>query len=253
MSFFGNSEFYMQVARGLVADHSTMFKFGTNHTIGTGGFEVIWSTGGAYTGFSAAAQTVDVVSTAAADTSAGAGLQTVMLYGLDTDYNELSELVTMNGTSAVTTTASFLRLWRMVSVSTGSGGVNAGIITASQTTSGDVMAEVEIGHGQTQICVWTVPNGKTAYLKSVHYALAGKTSGNGSGRLVMMAQNGTTNRTLEWSVQGAGTSLFNAPFDPPMAIPQKTDLCIEGDASTTGLEFSGAMIFIVVDNVDDIS
>jgi hypothetical protein len=78
--------------------------------------------------------------------------------GLDSDYLEISETVSLDGTVAVTTTASFFRINRMYCVTAGTGGINAGNITA--TIGGNAQAYIEAGEGQTQQTHYTVPAGK---------------------------------------------------------------------------------------------
>lgn len=172
------SDFLTDVAKGLISGHSLIRKFGRNSDVDIGAAETIWANGGAYT-FPTAAQTVDVVSSSANDTnSAGTGARTVELQGLDGSYLEVSETVNMNGTTAVTSSNTYLRLNRAIVRTAGSGGQNAGTITIDQTTSGTVMAGIAAGLNQTQLGVYTVPAAKTAYLLGVTVgAMKGTSSG----------------------------------------------------------------------------
>lgn len=166
----GTSEpFELQVSRGQIPGHYGLFKFGNNATIGDS-LETIWAEGGLYS-YLTAATVLKVSSSSTDDTSAGTGARTVQLYGLDADYNEINELVTLNGQTAVNTTQSFLRINRMVVRSAGSGGVNAGVIyagTGTVTTGvpANVYASVNgvTGSNQSLMALWTVPAGYTAYL-----------------------------------------------------------------------------------------
>jgi hypothetical protein len=132
--------------------------------------ETIWAEGGLYS-YLTAATVLKVSSSSVNDTSAGTGARTVELSGLDADYNEISELVTLNGQTPVNTTKLFLRINRMVVRSAGSGGVNAGVIyagTGTVTTGvpANVYASVNgvTGANQSLMALWTVPAGYTAYL-----------------------------------------------------------------------------------------
>ena len=121
ISRVGTSEpFELQVARGQIAYHKPLFKFGNNPTVGDS-TETIWSQGGLYS-YLSAATVLKVSSSSANDTSAGTGARTVQLYGLDADYNEINEAVTLNGQTAVNTTNEFLRINRMIVRSAGTGG-----------------------------------------------------------------------------------------------------------------------------------
>jgi hypothetical protein len=170
ISRVGTSEpFELQVARGQIAWHNPLFKFGNNPSVGDT-LETIWAEGCLYS-YLTAATVLKVSSSSTDDTSAGTGARTVQLYGLDGDYNEINELVTLNGQTPVNTTQSFLRINRMVVRSAGSGGANAGVIyagTGTVTTGvpANVYASVNgvTGSNQSLMALWTVPAGYTAYL-----------------------------------------------------------------------------------------
>ena len=98
----GTSEpFELQVARGHIPGHYGLFKFGNNPSVGDS-LETIWAEGGLYS-YLTAATVLKVSSSSTDDTSAGTGARTVELSGLDADYNEISELVTLNGQTPVNT------------------------------------------------------------------------------------------------------------------------------------------------------
>ena len=86
--------FELQVARGQIQGHKTLFKFGNNSDI-NGSLETIWSHGGLYS-YLAAASVLKVSSSSANDAAAGTGARTVTLAGLDASYNEISETVSLN-------------------------------------------------------------------------------------------------------------------------------------------------------------
>lgn len=121
--------------------------------------EDVWTGGGTYP-FPATAGPVSLVSTSAADTSAGTGLRTVRVIGLDTAYGEIQEDVVLNGTTPVPTLQSFLRVNDLRGLTAGSGNENAGTVTGS--IAGDVVAHMLPGAGRAQQTVFTVPLGHTA-------------------------------------------------------------------------------------------
>jgi len=84
-------------------------KFGRNTDSDTG--DDIWDGSAAYP-FPAAAATTTVASGDANDTSDGTGARTIDVMGLDANYASVTESVTMNGTSNVTLSTSFLRVFR---------------------------------------------------------------------------------------------------------------------------------------------
>lgn len=150
--------FQLAAAKGLYPDIQTIHKFGANFDIDNGSVpETVWSAGGLYPWSAlSTAQTLYCLSDDAADTS------TLTIEGLDSNYDLLTETITLTGTSAVTTTNQFLRVYRMMY---NGGSENAGTITARTVSdSGTVVAQIDEGLSQTLMCVYTVPRGYTAYL-----------------------------------------------------------------------------------------
>jgi len=144
-------------------------KFGYNPGIGNT-FEDLWYTGANYT-FPTSAETLNVSSSEADDSAGGIGMRTAILEGLDSDYNEITETVTLNGTTAVQTVNSYIRLHRIYGDTAGSSEVNVGDITATQSTSGIVMGEVEEGSGTTLQCIYTVPAGYVVQIESLNISV----------------------------------------------------------------------------------
>ncbi len=98
------------IAEGNVANHDAVRRFGRNPDVGTA-METVYGTSNLKT-YLAAAERLQVVSTDVDDDGApaGDGARTLLITGLDADYAEISETVTMNGQTNVLTDASFLRV-----------------------------------------------------------------------------------------------------------------------------------------------
>ena len=160
--------FELQVSRGQISYHNLQFKFGYNAVVGNS-IETIWSQGGLYA-YPPSASVMTVSSSNTNDTSAGTGARTVEVFGLDADYNEINEVVTLNGQTPVNTTKSYLRINRGIVRSAGSGEQNAGILYAGTgTVTLGVPANIYLtidgqGDNQTLMCLWTVPANYTAFL-----------------------------------------------------------------------------------------
>jgi len=152
-------------ALGQVSGIASTFIHGANPSAPNGTQVDIWPNGGTLTWPQAATQ-MDVVSSSVNDDgnpTTSTGAQTVVIEGLNSSFAEISETVTLNGTTLVTTTASFLRINSMYVATSGTyHGSNAGTITARVTGGGAVQATIAIGLGQSQKSHYTVPAGKTA-------------------------------------------------------------------------------------------
>jgi len=159
-------DFWLAVAKGDFTDYSNVNKFGINSTVGSGGFESIWEGSSLYP-WPTDVQTLSVVSASANDASGGTGARTVEIQGLDTNWDVVTETITMNGVTPVVTTQTFRRVFRAKVVTAGSLQSNADEITITGSTDSNILAYISydtIGMGQTLMAVYTIPNGKTGYI-----------------------------------------------------------------------------------------
>ncbi len=178
-------DFLTEVALGNVSNYEMGTKFGRNSDIDIGQVEDIWNGGGDYTGHTLTApETVDVESTAGADNSTGTGARTVRIFGLESDTatEYTSEDITLNGGTAVTSTRSWWRVNRVIVLTAGSGGANAGTITVDPTTTGASARFVSMpaGYNQTVIAAYTVPADRAFLLKRVRASIVRSNGGAGS-------------------------------------------------------------------------
>lgn len=150
-------------------------KFGQNNDVDAQ--EDVWHGGGTYTGFSSAAETLLVSSGSLNDAAAGTGARTVRLYGLDASYEEITEDVTLNGTSQVETTQEFLRMNPAKVLTAGSGGFNAWDITAAQSSSGDIHMVMPANRNQTHIAAYTIPAGWYGVMKRIRWDIHRESGG----------------------------------------------------------------------------
>ena len=196
--------------------------FGFNRTISTD-YETIWNDGGTYA-YPGSAVQMSAVSASASDTMA------VLISGLDDEYNALAEIITMNGTSAVTTTNSFYRINSAVILA----GSNVGNITISN--GGTKYAFIEAGIGTTQACVYTVPAKHSLYIFRISLT-SGTVNGNqyityrnridnSSGRILRVAE-------ATWR---EGMQTFDRQI--PFRIAPKSDFQFEAKSSSGTNELS---------------
>ena len=196
--------------------------FGFNRTINTD-YETIWNDGGTYD-YPGSAVQMSAVSASASDTMA------VLISGLDDEYNALAEIITMNGTSAVTTANSFYRINSSVILA----GSNVGDITISN--GGTTYAFIEAGVGTTQACVYTVPAKHSLYIFRISLT-SGTVNGNqyityrnridnSSGRILRVAE-------ATWR---EGMQTFDRQI--PFRIAQKNDFQFEAKSSNSTNEAS---------------
>lgn len=150
-------DYNTEVALGKIPGAELWNKFGYNQDIDIG-TEVIASWGGTFTPLTTAT-TLTMSSTSADDDDGGTGCNSIVIYGIDENRNSAIEVLTLNGTTPVVTTSTWLGINRVAMFLCGSGKVNAGLIGVLAVTGGSTMAVMPAGGGVTQQCIFHVPAG----------------------------------------------------------------------------------------------
>lgn len=240
-------DFFLAVAKGDFTGYSNISKFGRNPGIKSGGYETIWDGSNLYP-WPTAAETLNVTSSDADDTSSGTGARTVEIEGLNSSWAVITETVTMNGTANVTTSNSFLRVYRVRVVTAGSTGVNEGTITCTNTSSSNVIGQISVdnsGFGQSLMACYTVPASKTAYLINFDFS-----SGKDNEHTFRIMTRDNTVTDAAWNTKEFATARggFNDFRKWAMQkYTEKTDIDFQAIASATSAA-SGGFELILVDN-----
>jgi hypothetical protein len=226
ISRFGLTEpFDLQVARGQITGHKTIFKFGNNPDI-NGALETIWSRGGLYVYPTSAIQ-MKVSSSSADDAALGTGARTVSVQGLDQNYNEVAETITLNGQTEVLTTNTFIRVFRAFVITAGSGETAAGTIyvgtgTVTAGVPATVYAEIALGDNQTTMATWTVPAGYTFFVyRGTFSASSNNVSQYILGKFMFRPFGGVFRNAADVTVN---TGAIQYDFELPLALPEKSDI-----------------------------
>lgn len=235
ISRVGTSEpFELQASRGQIGYHTALFKYGYNPLI-INANETIWDAGGLYS-YPGSALAMTVTSAAAA-TDNGV---TVLVQGLDENYLEVSEEVTLAGLGTATTTQTFLRVFRAyVSGST------APTDNITISNGGTTYAQITNGENQTLMAVYTVPAGKTLYVTQGVATHGTDTSGAFmTVRFMVRRPSGVFRTQVKVDLIG-GEILF--PFTYPLEIPEKSDvevraICSKNQNNAIAAVFEGVLI-----------
>lgn len=247
---FGTYEpFELQVSRGQITNHSTVYKFGYS-TLIDGTIYPVWNLA-ANRVYLTTAATMTVSSSSANDASpSGTGAHIVLLEGLDQNYNPISEQITLAGQTAVTTTKSYLRVIGVTVLDKGTNGGNVGTIyVGTGTVTAGVPAVVHelvpIGFNKESSGVYTVPAGYTAYFQEG--GLSGQDNGAGyvTGRLVVSNQ-GSPFITTAVTVFTTGQVSYD--FKYPIAIPEKSDIEARAISSSGTNTLTSYFGFVLVKN-----
>lgn len=229
-------EHNINVSRELVQGANFLHRAFISNTFGSTE-QTVWNNSNTWVP-PATASTMTIVSTSTSDAAAGTGARTVSIAGLDANYVEISETVTMNGTTAVTTTKSYLRIQRLTVATAGSAESNVGTITISNAS---LQGKIDANAGQSSFSMYTVPAGKVAYLHSLHLSSSKSTDGKFTLRTRI---NGVSR--VRHTVELTGES-YSVEFTYPTVIQEKTDIELRALANTGNGIVAGAYDLLLLD------
>ena len=210
-SQYGKDEnFNLQVARGQIQGHSTVNIYGYQPAVTTTSYPV-WENVSAYTYPTSAS--LMYLSGSNGDTAK------INVVGLDYAYNPISELVTLNGATAVATVKQYLRINNM-SVSVGSATNPAGAVYLKNLAGTVTYAQINAGIGRTQMGIYTVPAGHTFYLQRVGIY----TSLNGNDFVTYQNKTITADGVVQVTQQAPFAVSYDALRIMPRPILEKTDI-----------------------------
>ena len=238
----------VDISEKRVVNVDYIHKFGRNPSVG-GAPETIWMQGGVYS-YLTSPSTVYVTSDSGNDAAGGTGARTITVEGLDGDYNNVQETLTVGGSVG---TVEFLRVFRAYVVESGSVGTNVGDVrvTTGAGGSGTVLADIStigtgttFGLGQTQLALYTIPAHCTGYLTTWNVGVG--------------SYNDTTTVSLYTRLFDTGYQSFRTRdimdvpggyhtrnYDIPLLMPAKTDIEIRAIAST-GSTISSSFDLVLV-------
>ena len=234
MSYNPSQDFLIEVAKGNVTGHSLVNKFGFNDSVGSTLQPV--ADGAVYQTPTAAAS-LEVVSSDANDTSAGSGARTLEIQGLDASFAPQTVTVSMNGTTAAAVTGTWMRVFRMRVLTSGtyanqSAGSHAGTLTLRVASAGATWAMIGLSAsgfpiGQTEIGCYTIPAGYTGYLISKHVSIESTKVPN----ILWFRRENADDVATPFDVMrlferhyGSASEITYQPPAPAIELPAKTDI-----------------------------
>lgn len=232
----GDTEFDINVAAGIVTTMANVHKFGAVVS-SSATYDTVWTEQGAYS-FPTSASVVNIISSSSTDDdSANTGAETVVIQGLDGDYNEVEETLSTDGTNSVTGSQLFLRVHRAF---VASGVTNVGDINIRHGTT--VVCQIAADMGQSQVAYYTIPAGKSGYLRS--FAATMNKNQENSVRLFQRPFGGVFRVASELNLYNSN---MHTTFSIPIYFTEKTDLEVR---TYTGSNCTVSAMFdlLVVDN-----
>lgn len=201
------------VAKGQFKDISHVHKFGAVPSMSQNTSGTIWDvndTNYPWSAFSSAG-TLSLTRASASDAD-----KSVTVIGLDENYNEISESVTLTSASGNATTQSFIRVYRAF-MTTGSNVGNVDIFKGATT-----VARITANKSQTLMAVYTVPAGYNAYLMA---GTCSCQSGADATTDMFVRYFGQDSFRVGHTFEVAGVGgQYMYKFEIPIKIPEKSDI-----------------------------
>ena len=157
------------IAAGRIHKWNSDIKFGHNEAVGTGQ-EAIWAQGGSPL-VNNTATVVEFTSGDGEDHSASSGARTIEFSGVDANFEQQTETISMAGAVAASSVGSFLYVYRMKVLTAGSSLGNTGVISATLGTGASTFGTIPSGSGQSEMIVRPVPASATMYLGGMGVAV----------------------------------------------------------------------------------
>lgn len=210
----------------------------------------VWRGGTLYP-FKTTATLMEAVSSSVNDAPAGTGALTILVQGLDSNYNEVSETVVMNGTTAVALVNTFIAINTCFVLTAGTGGVNAGDISIRDAGGGTVRQIIQAGYSISRSSVYTVPAGYTLSEISM-FACVNRQAAGGQANYITVSTgqrlvNGVIRLPLEFTV--SSTSPYRHDAEPGIITGEKNSFFLRITAQSAVVDFTAAWLGILRKNV----
>lgn len=212
-----SSDYALDVGLGHVPGTKGVLRSGFNDDI-NGTPEDLWNVGGQMT-YLTAAETLDIVSDSALDVSPASGAHTLLVQGLDNNFDEISETISLNGLTIVVTVNSYIRLFNLTIQSAGVSGANVGEITATATTSAVIQGQIDDDLNGSLTLQYTVPNAKRGLLTTFSF-----TSGNNDQISFGFFSRLFNGLFVQQNLHQVIDNTFDFELNPYISFPEKTDL-----------------------------
>jgi len=231
-------DFYLQIARGQIPGHRTIHKFGAVPAMSQNQTGTVWDvddTSYPWSSFSSAGVlNIDRDASESAST-------VVTIQGLDSNYHEISEDVTLTDTANNTTSNSFIRFNRAF-VSSGTGTNSYDIVIQKDVTT---VGTIKANNGQTLMAVYTIPANHTGYLTRGDSSVQ---SGADATVNFYVRPNGGSFR-VQHSCEVVGTGgQYHYPFSPPFKLLEKSDLDVKASVRSNNARCTAVFDIILVKN-----
>lgn len=228
------------VARGLVAKTSHNHKFGAVKSMSTNTTGTLWDVNDTIYPW-AAWNTPGTVAVSAVHANDNG--KSITIQGLDSNFDFQEETIVVSSAGSVAGTKTFARLNRGF-VSVGDTNYNTIVVKKGSTT----VLSITAGMGQTLMCVYTVPAGKTAYL--YQGTCSAESGADASGfMMVRYPDTGTLPFRVGHTFEVSGNAPYNYKFEFPSALPAKSDIDVRVTTRSNNGRYTASFDLLLIDDV----
>ncbi len=230
------------ISAGDFANMSAVHKFGLVEGTNTSNWSTVWTPADTASTilypWNHPSGSVSVTSTSPQDAPAGSGALSIVVQGLDLFFNPVEEEILLNGSNPVSGNEQFVRVFRAF---ISSGNTNVGDVNIR--IGGILVSQVAAGYGQTLQCTYTIPAGKTGYIKNI------ATSTSKQQEIVLAIFQRSFGGVFRVATTIALYQMSaNQTFEVPIKLTEKTDIDVRIKGSTNAT-VSCDFEVIMIDNV----
>lgn len=199
--------------------------------------------------YSTTANIDSLISTDASDT------QSILILGLNSEYNEITQNVTLTGQTRAALGTKLIRIYRMINEgSTDLSGVVSCYVNNAATSAGvvsdsaNVRAIINNGNNQTLLGLYTVPAGKTAYMRDWYASLTAKKTAIAGIKIFARPFGQVFQLKHTSDINSAGSSHTQHKYNDPIPFKEKTDIEMRASTSVDSNGIAAGFDLVLVDN-----
>ena len=178
----------------------------------------------------------------------------IEIQGLDSNWALTTQTITLTGQTRAALSTSLIRVFRMKNVgSTDLAGIVSCYVNSAApggvvTDTTKVRALIDDGNNQTLMAIYTIPAGKTGYMRDWYASISRTRNTLSTVRLLARTFGGVFQVKHVSSVDNTGTSYIQHIYNEPEVFAEKTDIMIKANCSTDQTGVSAGFDIVLIDD-----
>ena len=183
--------------------------------------------------------------------------QDIEIQGLDSNWDLVTQTITLTGQTRAALSTNLIRVFRMKNTnSTDTAGhvfcyVDVSLSGGVPSNTANIRAIIHPGNNQTEMAIYTIPNGKTGYIRSWYSSSAGASKTTNYISRLYTRPNGGVFQLKHRSARGDSVPYQHTYVEPEGPFAAKTDIKMTTQATATGVtaaSVSSGFDIVLVDN-----